>query len=53
MDEKILGKILNPGREAFEYLKKTATHAKNSFEFSTAKKFTKMTLKTGSGMSKG
>lgn len=41
MDEKIFGKILNPGREAFEYLKKTATHAKNSFEFSTAKKFTK------------
>ena len=41
MDEKILGKILNPGREAFEYLKKTATNAKNSFEFSTAKKFTK------------
>ena len=41
MDEKIFGKILNPGRETFEHLKKTATNAKNSFEYSTAKKLTK------------
>jgi len=41
MDGKTFTKILNPGREAFQYLKKTATNAKNSFEFSAAKKFTK------------
>jgi len=41
MDGKIFTNILNPGREAFQYLKKTASHAKNSFEFAVAKKFTK------------
>jgi len=41
MDGKIFTNILNPGREAFQYLKKTASNAKNSFEFAAAKKFTK------------
>jgi|GEM_PF-672094 len=41
MDRKTFSDILNPGREALQYLQKTANIAKNSVEYAVAKKFTK------------
>jgi hypothetical protein len=41
MDRKTFSDILNPGREALQYLQKTANIAKNSVEYAVANKFTK------------
>ncbi len=41
MERKTFSDILNPGRQALQYLQQTASNAKNSFEYAVTKKFTK------------